>query len=94
MQELIEHAPLVRDLETLRKTMTRDVGIVRSFSRLERAGRMLDLLTEEVDLIWRKSIPTRELVEIRNLVLVATHITNDAIQRKENRGLHYNIDLI
>ena len=55
---------------------------------------MLDLLTEEVDLIWRKSIPTRELVEIRNLVLVATHITNDAIQRKENRGLHYNIDLI
>lgn len=94
MQELIEHAPLVRDLETLRKTMTHDVGIVRSFSRLERAGRMLDLLTEEVDLIWRKSLPTRELVEIRNLVLVATHITNDAIQRKENRGLHYNIDLI
>ena len=74
--------------------MTHDVGIVRSFSRLERAGRMLDLLTEEVDSIWKKSIPTRELVEIRNLVLVATHITNDAIQRKENRGLHYNIDLI
>ena len=37
--------------------MTHDVGIVRSFSRLERAGRMLDLLTEEVDLIWRKVYP-------------------------------------
>ena len=51
MIKLIEHAPLVRDLETLRKTMTDDVGIVRSFSRLERAKRMLQLLSKEVDLI-------------------------------------------
>ncbi len=93
MLELEEHAPLVRDLETLRKTMTDDVGIVRSFARLERAKRMLELLTTEVDLIWRRSLPTRELVELRNLVLVATHITNDALSRKENRGLHWNKDL-
>lgn len=94
MIKLIEHAPLVRDLETLRKTMTDDVGIVRSFSRLERAKRMLELLSKEVDLIWKRSIPTRELVELRNLVLVASHITNDATERKENRGLHWNKDLI
>ncbi len=94
MKKLREHAPLVRDLETLRKTMTHDVGIVRTFSRLNRAKRMLELLTKEVDLIWRKSIPSRELVEIRNLVLVATHITSDAIDRSENKGLHWNIDLI
>ena len=94
MQTLVEHAPLVRDLETLRKTMTDDVGIVRSFDRLERARRMLNLLSSEVDLIWRKSIPTRELVELRNLVLVATHITEDALARTENRGLHWNKDLI
>ena len=94
MKKLKEHAPLVRDLETLRKTMTHDVGIVRSYSRLNRAKRMLELLTKEVDLIWRKSVPSRELVEIRNLVLVATHITDDAINRNENKGLHWNIDLI
>ena len=94
MKRLQEHAPLVRDLETLRKTMTDDVGIVRSFDRLERAKRMLKLLANEVDLIWRKSIPTRELVELRNLVLVATHITEDALNRSENRGLHWNKDLI
>ncbi|DAC38689.1 MAG TPA: L-aspartate oxidase [Candidatus Poseidoniales archaeon] len=94
MQTLVEHAPLVRDLETLRKTMTDDVGIVRSFDRLERARRMLNLLSSEVDLIWRKSTPTRELVELRNLVLVATHITEDALARTENRGLHWNKDLI
>ena len=94
MEELEEHAPLIRDLETLRKTMTDDVGIVRSFSRLERAKRMLRLLAEEVDLIWRRSIPTRDLVELRNLILVATHITEDALDRNENRGLHWNKDLI
>ena len=94
MQELEEHAPLVRDLETLRKTMTDDVGIVRSFDRLERAKRMLDLLSNEVDLLWRKSIPTRELVELRNLILVAMQITEDALYRTENRGLHWNKDLI
>ena len=94
MQELEEHAPLVRDLETLRKTMTDDVGIVRSYSRLERAKRMLKLLANEVDLIWQRSIPSRELVELRNLVLVAKHITEDALNRNENRGLHWNKDLI
>ena len=94
MLELEEHAPLIRDLETLRKTMTDDVGIVRSFDRLERAKRMLNLLSNEVDLIWRKSIPSRELVELRNLVLVATHITEDALNRTENKGLHWNKDLI
>ena len=94
MLKLEEHAPLVRDLETLRKTMTDDVGIVRTFNRLERAKRMLVLLSNEVDLIWRRSIPTRELVELRNLVLLATHITEDAINRNQNRGLHWNKDLI
>ncbi len=94
MQELEEHVPLVRDLETLRKTMTDDVGIVRTFDRLERAKRMLDLLSNEVDLLWRKSIPTRELVELRNLILVAMQITEDALIRTENRGLHWNKDLI
>jgi L-aspartate oxidase len=94
LPHLEEHAPLVRDLETLRKTMTDDVGIVRRFSRLERARRMLTLLSKEVDIIWRRSLPTRDLVELRNLVLVATLITEDALYRKENAGLHYNTDLI
>ena len=94
LPHLEEHAPLVRDLETLRKTMTDDVGIVRRFSRLERARRMLTLLSKEVDIIWRRSLPTRDLVELRNLVLVATLITEDALTRKENAGLHYNTDLI
>ena len=55
---------------------------------------MLSLLSKEVDLIWRRSLPTRDLVELRNLILVATHITDDALNRNQNRGLHWNKDLI
>ncbi len=94
MSILQEHSPLVRDLETLKKTMTDDVGIVRSFQRLNRAKRMLNLLSDEINLIWNKSIPTRELVELRNLALVASLIIEDSLSRKENKGLHYNKDLI
>ena len=38
--------------------------------------------------------PTREIVELRNLIQVGILITEDALNRKENRGLHYNTDLI
>ena len=91
---LSEHAPIVSDLTLLKDTMSTEVGIVRNFARLERANRRIKLLTKEVDLIWKNSIPTREIVELRNLIQVGILITEDALNRKENRGLHYNTDLI
>jgi len=46
-----------------------------------------------VDLIWRNSLASREIVELRNLILVGQLVTLDALARTENRGLHYNSDL-
>jgi len=60
---------------------------------LERASRRLELLGQEVDLIWRNSLASREIVELRNLILVGQLVTLDALARTENRGLHYNSDL-
>jgi len=77
----------------LRSTMSQEVGVVRRFQRLERASRRLELLGEEVDLIWRNSLASREIVELRNLILVGQLVTSDALSRSENRGLHYNSDL-
>ena len=91
---LTEHVSLTHDRESLCNTMSREVGIVRRFSRLHRASRRLQLLSKEVDFIWRSALPSRQIVELRNLVLVGQLVTEDAIKRTENRGLHYNKDLI
>ena len=74
--------------------MSREVGIVRRFNRLHRASRRLQLLAKEVDFIWRSALPSRQIVELRNLILVGQLVTEDAENRSENRGLHYNTDLI
>ena len=73
--------------------MSKEVGVVRRFQRLERAARRLELLGQEIDLIWRNSFATREIVELRNLILIGQLVTNDAINRTENKGLHYNSDI-
>ena len=89
----MEHAPIVNDLMLLRSTMSKEVGVVRRFQRLERAARRLKLLGQEIDLIWRNSFATREIVELRNLILIGQLVTTDALNRTENKGLHYNSDI-
>ena len=51
------------------------------------------LQNQEIDLIWRNSFATREIVELRNLILIGQLVTEDALNRKENKGLHYNSDI-
>ena len=70
-----------------------EVGVSRRFSRLQRAIRRLRLFEKEIDVIWKSSLPSREIVELRNMILVGIFVAEDAISRKENRGLHFNKDL-
>ena len=92
LDNLEEHAPLKADLETLQSIMSDDVGLLRRNERLQRAQRKIEHIAKEIDLIWRRCIPTRKLVELRNMSIVASLVVEAAISRKENVGLHFNLD--
>ena len=89
---MIAHAPLLSDRLALQSTMTDDVGLVKRDARLKRARRRLEFLREEVERIWRGSLPTQEVVELRNMIHVSRLVTSAAINRKENVGLHFKLD--
>ena len=93
LADLEEHAPLVHDRAQLRSTMSDDLGLVKSNRRMERAQRRLALLNEEVERIWQRCLPSREIVELRNMVQLARMIMYASLARKVNVGLHYNLDL-
>ena len=94
LASLREHAPIMHDRNSLLTTMDQEVGIVRTNQRLERASRRLELFHDEIDMLWRECIPSRELIELRNLSLIGTLVVEDALLQTSNSGLHFNLDLI
>jgi L-aspartate oxidase len=84
---LIKH-----NYKEIRSIMWDYVGIVRSTQQLNRAIRRISVIFDEVENYYRKSVLTRELLELRNLSATALMIVKAAIRRSESRGTHFMSD--
>ena len=72
--------------------MSSYVGIVRSNLRLKRALDRLDILYQETERLFIRSIVMKEICELRNIINTAYLVIRQAQDRKESRGLHYTVD--
>lgn len=88
-EEMVLITQSFREVEQIMSTY---VGIVRSNLRLRRAMSRLEILYKETEDLFDRSVVSRELCELRNVISVAYLIIKHAIRRKESRGLHYTVD--
>jgi L-aspartate oxidase len=78
--------------EEIRRLMWNYVGIVRSDKRLERASHRLQNIMSEVKDYYSHFKINSDIIELRNIAIVADLSVKCALARKESRGIHYNLD--
>ena len=78
--------------DEIRRLMWNYVGIVRSDKRLERASHRLQNIMSEVKDYYSNFKINSDIIELRNIAIVADLSVKCALRRKESRGIHYNLD--
>lgn len=83
---------ITHSLNEIKQTMWDYVGIVRSNLRLERAHNRINILSAEIEELYKRTKVFNDILELRNLATCSKIIIDSAKLRKESRGLHFTID--
>ncbi|KAB1069862.1 L-aspartate oxidase [Tamlana haliotis] len=89
-----EHVLVQHNLKQVQAIMRDYVGIVRSNKRLKSALKHLDVISSEVEDLYKESRISTTLCELRNMINVAYLIIWQSLERTENKGGYYNLDNI
>lgn len=89
---LEEMVLITQSINEVRMIMSNYVGIVRSNLRLERAMVRLEILYQETESLYKRSLISKKICELRNLINTGYIIIKHAMARKESIGLHYSLD--
>jgi L-aspartate oxidase len=88
-----EEAVLVTEMaKELESIMSNYVGIVRTNRRLKRAQDRLELIHKEHEELYKLSKVSVPIMELRNMIDCSYLILKMASARRENVGLHFNLD--
>lgn len=91
--EILDESILIKhNWDQVRQLMWDYVGIVRRRKRLDLIQTRLSWMVKEIKEHFYDYLLTPDLVELRNLAVIADLIVQSATLRKESRGLHYILD--
>lgn len=88
-EEAILVTEMTKELEAI---MSNYVGIVRTNRRLKRAHDRVELIYKEHEELYWQSKVSVPIMELRNMINVSYLVLKMAMARRENVGLHFNLD--
>jgi L-aspartate oxidase len=83
---------LDHEWDGVRRLMWDYVGLVRTRDRLDRAIERLTEASAWAEDLYRRTRPSADLAELRNIALVGLLLARSARHRGESRGLHFLTD--
>ncbi len=83
---------ITQSLKEIKEIMGSYVGIMRNNIRLQRAMNRIKLLYKETEDLYKSTVLSQQLCELRNLITIAYLVTKSSMLRHESRGLNYNTD--
>ena len=99
IQKLLKSGLVLVDGKPVKASYQVDEGDVISLDipeavepEIEPENMDLDILYEETESLFKRSVASKEICELRNMINVGYLIMRQAMERKESRGLHYTID--